>query len=71
MFAVIKNLIVLPTELIKCFVYKYSRRSFIQKSKHWKHPNNIIIEERFGIVVPKATTAISNFLTTCVVVDGS
>jgi hypothetical protein len=50
---------------------KYSRRSFIQKSKHRKHPNNIIIEGRFGIVVPKATTAVSNFLTTCAVVDGS
>jgi hypothetical protein len=34
-------------------------------------PNNVIIEGRFGIVVPKATTTISNFLTMCAVVDGS
>jgi hypothetical protein len=44
----------------------YSRRSFIRK-----HPNNVIIEGRFGIVVPKATTTVSNILTTCAVVDGS
>jgi hypothetical protein len=48
----------------------FCRRSFIQKSKHGKHPNNVIIEGRLYIVVPKATTAVSNFLTTCVVVDG-
>jgi hypothetical protein len=47
------------------------RRSFIRKSKHQKHPNNVIIEGRFGIVVPKATTAVSNFLTTCAVVNSS
>jgi hypothetical protein len=29
------------------------------------------IEGRFGIVVPKATTAVYFFLTTCAVVDGS
>jgi hypothetical protein len=46
-------------------------RSFIRKSKHRKHPNNVIIEGQFGIVVPKATTAVSNFLTTCAVADGS
>jgi hypothetical protein len=49
----------------------YSRRSFIRKSKHRKHPNNVILEGRFGIVVLKATTTISNFLTTCAVADGS
>jgi hypothetical protein len=49
----------------------YSRRSFICMSKHGKHPNNVIIEGRFGIVVPKATTAVSNFLSMCAVVDGS
>jgi isoprenylcysteine carboxyl methyltransferase (ICMT) family protein YpbQ len=53
------------------YVYMYSRRSFIQKSKYRKHPNNIIIEGWFGIVVLKATTTISNFLTTCAVVDCS
>jgi hypothetical protein len=50
---------------------KYRRRSFIQKFKHRKYPNNIIIKGRFGIAVPKATTAVSNYLTTCAVVDGS
>jgi hypothetical protein len=50
---------------------KYSRRSFIRKYKHRKHPNNVIIEGRFGIAVPKATTTVRNFLTTCAVVDGS
>jgi hypothetical protein len=49
----------------------YGRRSFIRKSKHRMHPNNVIIEGRFGIVVLKATTTVSNFLTTCTVVDGS
>jgi hypothetical protein len=49
----------------------YCRRPSIRKSKHRKHPNNAMIEGRFRIVVPKATTTISNFLTTCVVVDGS
>jgi hypothetical protein len=33
--------------------------------------NNVIIEGRFGIVVPKATTAVRNFLTTCKLVDCS
>jgi hypothetical protein len=37
---------------------------FIWKSKHRKHPNNIITEGRFGTVVLKATTAVCNFLTT-------
>jgi hypothetical protein len=50
--------------------FEYSRRAFIQKSEYRKHPNNIIIEGRFGIVVLKATTTV-NFLTTCAVVDGS
>jgi hypothetical protein len=49
----------------------YSRRLFIWKSKHLKLANNGMIERRFGIVVPKATTAVSNFLTMCAVVDGS
>jgi hypothetical protein len=49
----------------------FSRRCFIRKSKHQKHPNNVIIEGRFGIVVLKATTAISNFLTMGAVADGS
>jgi hypothetical protein len=49
---------------------KYSR-SFIRKSKRRKHPNNVTIEGRFGIVVPKATTTVSNFLTSCAVVDCS
>jgi hypothetical protein len=48
-----------------------SGRLFIRKSKRRKHPNNVIIEGRFGIVVPKATTAVSNFLTMCAVVDSS
>jgi hypothetical protein len=49
----------------------YSEKSFIWKSKHCKHPDNVIIEGRFSIVVPKAITAVSNFLTACAVVDGS
>jgi hypothetical protein len=52
-------------------IFNYNRRPFIRKTKYQKHPNNIIIEGRFVIVVLKATTAISNFLTTCVIVDGS
>jgi hypothetical protein len=48
-----------------------SRRQFIRKSEHREHSNNVIIERRFGIVVPKAITDVSNFLTTCAVVDGS
>jgi hypothetical protein len=34
-------------------------------------PNDVITEGQFGIVVPKATTAVSNFLTMCAVVNGS
>jgi hypothetical protein len=49
----------------------YSIRFFFRKSKHRKHPNNEIIEGRFGRVVLKATTAVSNFLTTCAVADRS
>jgi hypothetical protein len=56
--------------IISVYIF-YSKRSFIRKHKHRTHPNNVIIEERFGIVVLKATTAVSNFLTTCAVVDGS
>jgi hypothetical protein len=40
----------------------------VQTSETSKQRNT---EGRFGIVVPKATTAVSNFLTTCAVVDGS
>jgi hypothetical protein len=61
--------------LLSKFVTKlftiYSRRAFIRKSKHRKHPNNAIIEGQLGIVVSKAITAVSNFLTTCAVADGS
>jgi hypothetical protein len=45
--------------------------NIIRMSKHRKHPNNVKIEGWFDIVVLKATTTISNFLTTCAVVDGS
>jgi hypothetical protein len=49
----------------------YSGRSFMRKSKHQKHPNNVIIGGWCGIVVLKAITAVSNFLTTCALVDCS
>jgi hypothetical protein len=32
---------------------KIRRRSFIRKSKHRKHPNNVMIEGRFGVVQQK------------------
>jgi hypothetical protein len=62
--------VLLCLDPVNICVYIYSMY-FIRKSKHRKHPNNVVIEGRFGIVVPKATTAVSNFLITCAVVDGS
>jgi hypothetical protein len=64
------------TETIDCTHVPIAKPShhgneYSRISKHQKHPNNVIIEVRFGIVVPKATTTVSIFLTTCSVVDNS
>jgi hypothetical protein len=64
-------LIQISSRLCSCFLFNYSRRLFIWESKHRKHPKKGITEGQFGIVVPKATTTVGNFLTTCAVVDGS